>query len=141
MYKGTAESRYRYLEPEKSLYLDRAIECSKYTLPTLITDNDRSSGKQVYNKITTTFQGLGARGVNNLAAKLLIALLPPNQAFFRLSVADITLQQELDYFKDFHETLAEMKRLTEDDFWPDDIRNLFGYDNETIFACRINLMN
>ena len=30
-----------------------------------------------------------------------------------------------------------MKRLTKDKFWPDDIRNLFGYDNETIFACRI----
>ena len=114
MYKGTAESRYRYLEPEKSLYLDRAIECSKYTLPTLITDNDRSSGKQVYNKITTTFQGLGARGVNNLAAKLLIALLPPNQAFFRLSVDDIKLQQELDNFKElqseFEQKLSLMER-------------------------------
>ena len=114
MYKGTAESRYRYLEPEKSLYLDRAIECSKYTLPTLITDNDRSSGKQVYNKITTTFQGLGARGVNNLAAKLLIALLPPNQAFFRLSVDDIKLQQKLDNFKElqseFEQKLSLMER-------------------------------
>ena len=114
MYKGTAESRYRYLEPEKSLYLDRAIECSKYTLPTLITDNDRSSGKQVYNKITTTYQGLGARGVNNLAAKLLIALLPPNQAFFRLSVDDIKLQQELDNFKElqseFEQKLSLMER-------------------------------
>ena len=114
MYKGTAESRYQYLEPEKSLYLDRAIECSKYTLPTLITDNDRSSGKQVYNKITTTYQGLGARGVNNLAAKLLIALLPPNQAFFRLSVDDIKLQKELDNFKDvqseFEQQLSLMER-------------------------------
>ena len=54
MYKGTAESRYRYLEPEKSLYLDRAIECSKYTLPTLITDNDRSTGKNSYTKIKDT---------------------------------------------------------------------------------------
>ena len=113
MYKGTAESRYRYLEPEKSLYLDRAIECSKYTLPTLITDNDRSSGKQVYNKITTTYQGLGARGVNNLAAKLLIALLPPNQAFFRLSVDDIKLQKELDNFKDLQSELEQQLSLME----------------------------
>ena len=30
-----------------------------------------------------------------------------------------------------------MKELKEDDFWPEDIRNLFGYDNETIFACKI----
>lgn len=51
--------------------------------------------------------------------------------------ADQKSLKELNYFKDFHETLKEMKELTEDDFWPDDIRNLFGYDNETIFACRI----
>jgi len=44
---------------------------------------------------------------------------------------------ELDYFKDFHETLNFMKDLIEDDFYPEDVRNLFGYDNETIFACRI----
>ena len=89
---GTSASRYQFLEPEKSIYLDRAIECAKYTLPTLITDNDRSTGKNTYTKINTTYQGRGARGVNNLAAKLLIALLPPNQAFFRLSVDDIKLQ-------------------------------------------------
>ena len=113
MYKGTAESRYRYLEPEKSLYLDRAIECSKYTLPTLITDNDRSSGRQTYNKITTTYQGLGARGVNNLAAKLLIALLPPNQAFFRLSVDDIKLQKELENFKELRSEFEQQLSLME----------------------------
>lgn len=44
---------------------------------------------------------------------------------------------KLDYFGNFIETLAEMKELKEDDFWPDDIRNLFGYDNETILACKI----
>ena len=56
MSKGTAESRYTFLEPEKTIYLDRAIECSKYTLPTLITDNDRSTGKNFYTKIDTTYQ-------------------------------------------------------------------------------------
>tara|TARA_R100000781_G_scaffold114405_1_gene85116 strand:- start:963 stop:2561 length:1599 start_codon:yes stop_codon:yes gene_type:complete len=112
--KSTAESRYSFLESEKTIYLDRGIECAKYTLPTLITDNDRSTGKNSYTKIPTTYQGLGARGVNNLAAKLLIALLPPNQSFFRLSVDDIKLQQELDNFKDlqseFEQQLALMER-------------------------------
>ena len=111
---STAQSLYQALEPEKTAYLDRGIECSKYTLPTLITDNDRSSGKNLYTKINTTYQGLGARGVNNLASKLLIALLPPNQAFFRLSVDDMKLQQELDNYKDvqsqFDQQLSLMER-------------------------------
>lgn len=45
--------------------------------------------------------------------------------------------KELNYFDEFHETLKKMKELIEDDFWPSDIRNLFGYDNETMFAYKI----
>tara|TARA_B100000427_G_scaffold154995_1_gene128923 strand:+ start:10703 stop:12295 length:1593 start_codon:yes stop_codon:yes gene_type:complete len=114
MSKNTAQALYSFLEPEKSIYLDRGIECSKYTLPTLITENDKSTGKNLYTKINTTYQGLGARGVNNLASKLLIALLPPNQAFFRLSVDDMKLQQELDNYKEvqsqFDQQLSLMER-------------------------------
>ena len=109
----TAQSRYLFLEPEKTIYLDRAIECSKYTLPTLITDNDRSTGRNVYNKIDTTYQGLGSRGVNNLASKLLIALLPPNQAFFRLSVDDMKLQQELEDYKELQSQFDQQLSLME----------------------------
>jgi hypothetical protein len=114
MSSTTAQALYSFLEAEKNIYLDRAVECSKYTLPTLVTDADRSSGKNLYTKINTTYQGLGARGVNNLASKLLIALLPPNQAFFRLSVDDMKLQQELDNFKEvqsqFDQQLSLMER-------------------------------
>ena len=113
MAKGTAESRYQTLESEKTIYLDRAIDCAKYTLPTLITDNDRSSGKNLYTKISTTYQGLGARGVNNLAAKLLIALLPPNQAFFRLSVDDMKLQQEMENYKELQSEFDQQLSLME----------------------------
>ena len=31
-----------------------------------------------------------------------------------------------------------MSDLINDDFWPEDIRNLFGYDNETIIACKLD---
>ena len=110
---SNAAARYSALEPEKTIYLDRAIECSKYTLPTLITDNDRSTGKNFYTKIQTTYQGLGARGVNNLASKLLIALLPPNQAFFRLSVDDIKLQQELENYKELQSQFDQQLSLME----------------------------
>jgi hypothetical protein len=41
----------------------------------------------------TPWQGIGARGVNNLASKLLIALLPPNAPFFRLSIDDFALEE------------------------------------------------
>jgi hypothetical protein len=43
--------------------------------------------------LPTPWQGIGARGVNNLASKLLLALLPPNAPFFRLSIDDFTLEK------------------------------------------------
>jgi len=37
-----------------------------------------------HSRLDTPFSGVGSRGVNNLASKLLLALLPPNAPFFRL---------------------------------------------------------
>ena len=47
-----------------------------------------------HSRLETPFQCVGARGVNNLASKLLLALLPPNAPFFRLNVDTFALQNE-----------------------------------------------
>jgi len=44
--------------------------------------------------------------------------------------------KELDYFKNFRETLNFMSELIEDDFY-DGVRYMFGYDNETIWGYKI----
>ena len=51
-------------------------------------------GFGAHSRLDTPFQGVGARGVNNLASKLLLALLPPNAPFFRLNVDTFKLQEE-----------------------------------------------
>lgn len=86
---GSAESRYRELEPKRSVYLERAREVSKLTIPSLLPP----CGQTDTMRLETPFQGVGARGVNNLASKLLLALLPPNSPFFRLKIDDFTLAQ------------------------------------------------
>jgi hypothetical protein len=85
----TAAGRYRQLEGDRQPFLDRAREASKYTIPTLLPEAGHNGSSKLY----TPFQGMGARGVNNLASKLLLALLPPNSPFFRLTVDDYTLQE------------------------------------------------
>jgi hypothetical protein len=82
----TAESRWRDLELFRSQYLRRAIDCSSLTVPTLIPESDQNYGwtGQQFNKLPSLYQGAGARGVSNLSAKLLLALYPPSQPFFRL---------------------------------------------------------
>ena len=83
--------RYHKLAADREIYLDRARECSELTLPALITPEGFSSATDLYQP----FQSIGARGVNNLASKLMLLLLPPNSPFFRLAM-DTKTKQELD---------------------------------------------
>lgn len=86
---GSVAGLYARLETDRSNFLDRARDCSKYTIPTLIPPSGHSSATKYY----TPYQGVGARGVNNLASKLLLALLPPNSPFFRLQIDDFTMEE------------------------------------------------
>lgn len=80
----SAAQRYGQLESERNTYLQRARRAAELTIPTLVPPEGNSSATQYL----TPFQSVGARGVNNLASKLLLALLPPNSPFFRLSLDD-----------------------------------------------------
>ena len=85
----TAGGRYNALISFREPFLQRAREAAKLTIPSLLPPANHSA----HTKLPTPFQGLGARGVNNLSSKLLLALMPPNSPFFRLTVDDYTLEQ------------------------------------------------
>ena len=87
-YVGTVAKRYSQLEGERDTFLERGREAARLTIPTLLPDEGNSSS----SNYPTPYQGIGARGVNNLASKLLLALLPPNSPFFRLTIDDFDLQ-------------------------------------------------
>ena len=86
----SAQSLYNSLEGGRAQYLDRARQASRLTIPYIMPE----AGFGPSSRLETPFQGVGARGVNNLASKLLLALLPPNAPFFRLNVDTYGLQQE-----------------------------------------------
>lgn len=80
----TAKEIYERLENERKSYVTRAEDCAKYTIPSLFpkeTDNKDT-------KYETPWQSVGARGLNNLTAKLLLALFPPNSPFYKLTLRD-----------------------------------------------------
>jgi hypothetical protein len=85
----TCQARYDRLSSDRLTFLDRARRCSELTIPTLVPPEAHSKSTTYY----TPWQGIGARGVNNLASKLLLSLLPPNSPFFRLVVDDFTLDE------------------------------------------------
>lgn len=106
---GNAEKRYNELEQKRATFLQRAQECSALTIPALIPENRDPTATY-----STPYQGVGARGVNNLAAKLLLALIPPNMPFFKLRIDDMTLQDEADgdFLAEVETALSKIEQLT-----------------------------
>lgn len=86
---GRLAAKYASKVTDRQTFLDRARECAKLTIPTLIPPSGHTKSTKYY----TPYQGIGARGVNNLASKLLLAMLPINSPFFRLIVDDKTVAE------------------------------------------------
>lgn len=70
------------LATDRDNYTQRAENCATYTIPQLFPKESDDGG----TSYTTPYNSVGARGLNNLASKLLLALLPPSQPFFRLGL-------------------------------------------------------
>lgn len=109
--------RYAALQTDREIYLSRAKECARLTIPSIMPET-RGSAQQ----LPTPWQSIGARGTNNLASKLLLALLPPNSPFFRLAVDDVTLEelaQSPQAKTDFEEALSKIERVVMQDIESD----------------------
>ena len=92
MYK--ASTRYSKLATNRSQFLETAVECSELTLPYLVQqDTGQRSGKK---HLLQPWQSVGAKAVVTLAAKLMLAMLPPQTSFFKLQVRDDKLGEELE---------------------------------------------
>lgn len=105
----SAQSRYERLITERNMYTDRAEKCAKYTIPMAFpkeSDNYATEYK-------TPYQSIGARGVNNLASKLMLALFPPNAPFFRLMLSEDILQEigeDTETLQRFEEGLVQTEK-------------------------------
>ena len=90
--EGPIKSRYGKLEANRRNFLDRARRSAELTLPFLIPPEGHSE-TTVYK---TPYQSVGARGVTNLASKLLLAMLPAGDSFFRLDIDKFTRAEMTD---------------------------------------------
>ena len=88
-----ARERYSQLESGRSQFLDVAVEASELTLPYLISHDDNYKGKRT---LLQPFQSVGAKAVVTLSAKLMLAMLPPQTAFFKLQIRDDKIGEEID---------------------------------------------
>lgn len=81
---------YDRLKNDRNSYETRAENCAQYTIPSLFPkDSDNES-----TDYTTPWQGVGARGLNNLASKLMLALFPM-QTWMKLNISEYEAKQLL----------------------------------------------
>ena len=93
MYRKASE-RYSQLSKDRSQFLDMAVECSELTLPYLVQHDVSTKGGK--KDLRQPWQSVGAKAVVTLAAKLMLALLPPQTSFFKLQVRDDKLGEDID---------------------------------------------
>lgn len=78
-----AKAVYDRLKNDRQPYETRAENCATYTIPSLFPkDSDNAS-----TDYTTPWQAVGARGLNNLASKLMLALFPM-QSWMKLTISE-----------------------------------------------------
>jgi len=79
----SASGLYKKMQDDREPFHRRAKDASCFTIPQLFPESYTEKGQITY---PTPFQSLGARGVNNLANKIILSLFPPATAFFKLGL-------------------------------------------------------
>lgn len=107
---ATAQARYTAMETNRRPFLDRARQCSELTLPYLIPPEGWTGQSELY----TPFQGIGSRGTNNLASRLMLTLFPANSPFARLRIngkaEDLAKQADPKLKTEIEAKLADIER-------------------------------
>lgn len=85
---ATAKDRFTTLDGKRDQVLQRGRDCADLTIPALMPPQ----GADENTNLSTPYQSLGSRGVNNLASKLRLALFPPGNPFFRFQVDNDALE-------------------------------------------------
>ena len=109
-----ARDRYTQLSRGRSQFLDTAVECSRLTLPYLIQED--LSSRPTHQKLHTPWQSVGSKCVVNLAAKLMLALLPPQTTFFKLQIREGKLGEEIprEMKSELDLSFSKMERMVMD---------------------------
>ena len=108
-----ARERYSKLSTNRTQFLSTAVECSELTLPYLVQHDDNTKGKKT---LTQPWQSVGAKAVVTLAAKLMLAMLPPATTFFKLQVRDDKLGEEMppEIRSELDLSFSKMERMVMD---------------------------
>ena len=110
----TARERYNQLVTDRQQFLDKAVDCSKLTLPYLIQDD--TSSRPTHETLNVPWQSVGSKCVVGLAAKLMLAILPPQGSFFKLQPREDKIGEDIppEARSEMDLSLSKMERIVMD---------------------------
>lgn len=135
---GGAKARYKQLTRLRENVLRQGREAVRLTIPGLIPAQGSSDP---HDTVEQPWTANGARFVNNMSAKLLLSMFPPERPFFRLDI-DADVAQEMGTgLGDATEALAQisLKALTLADktmsrtIWMEALRHLIVVGNGLVY--------
>ena len=92
-HKRTLRSEYDKMKTEREVWLDAAKTAAKYTIPAIMPEDTTLTKSRYKQTLKSPNQSVGADGINNLASKVTMTLLPPNQTFYRFTMDEASLQR------------------------------------------------
>ena len=85
-----ARAIFQRLSNDRAPYITRAEKNAQYTIPSLFPKaSDNAS-----TDYPTPYQSVGARGLNNLAAKLVLSTVPVGEPFHRLTISEFDVKEQ-----------------------------------------------
>ena len=113
--------QYENARQDREMWLGAAKEAAKYTIPAIMPEDCDTKTKSRRSKTSykQPNQSVGADGINNLASKVTLTLLPPNQTFFKFSMdKDVIRQQAMTegveagtYENEINQGLAKLESI------------------------------
>ncbi len=85
----TAEALYNDLCTDRSYWIAKAKQAASLTIPYLAPREDPLPNDSP--ELELPWNGVGQAGISNLASRLLMALLPPTEPFFRLTIDEVEM--------------------------------------------------
>lgn len=118
---SSLQHAYERMDSERNMYLERARHAAELTIPPLVP----REGSGASSSHPTPYQSVGSQGVNNLAGKLVLTMLPPNEPFFRLTM-HLTEEQRDELgaagLSEIEATLASVERTAQKEIETSQIR-------------------
>lgn len=91
--RPNAADTYKALMVERDTFVEEAFRSAQVTIPSIRPNTDDVMVTDTPKVLAKPFQSLGARGVNNLASTITLALFPPAIPFLKYDVTSQTREE------------------------------------------------